>query len=499
MTQQTLHNALVPGARIDSYEIAGILGVGGFGITYKGYDHQLHCDVAIKEYLPHGLALRTRDGSTVIPRSDDDSKYYQYGLERFLDEARILAKFKERSIVRVSRFLEANGTGYLVMDYEDGESLAERIKQKGTLSEKEIRALLVPVLQGLRAVHAKGIMHRDIKPSNIFLRQDDSPVLLDFGAARQALGEQTRTLTGIVTPGYGPFEQYGALGRQGPWTDLYALGATLYHCIAAQAPPESPDRIAALQEDSPDPLKPARDVGAGRYSRELLDAIDWMLSPSAKDRPQSADEVLARLQKTPATRTSVETPMQKTVLLGTPKEALPRPEDPPPTRDQIEAFKQCHARAENGDVGAQYELGMMYSYGRGTKRNEAAASEWLEKSAAQGHLIAQTRLGVMLARGAGVKKDEAAGAKWLRQAAEQGDVAAQFNLGMMYAHGVGVTQDMAQAMQWYRSAADRGHAGALSNLEVLEAQPWRWRRWVIAGAVAVVIVIAVVVLRRWRG
>jgi serine/threonine protein kinase len=497
MNQQTFHNALAAGARVESYEIAGILGVGGFGITYKGYDHQLHCDVAIKEYLPHGLALRTKDGSTVIARSDDDKKYYQYGLERFLDEARILAKFKERSIVRVSRFLEANGTGYLVMDYEDGESLAERIKQHGTLSEKDVRALLVPVLSGLRAVHAKGIMHRDIKPSNIFLRKDGSPVLLDFGAARQALGEQTRTLTGIVTPGYGPFEQYGAMGRQGPWTDLYALGATLYHCIAGQAPPESPDRIAALQDESRDPLKPAHEVGAGRYSRELLDIIDWMLAPAAKDRPQSSDDVLVRLQKSAASRPSADAAMQRTVLLPTPKDPPPpRPEDPPPTRDQIEAFKQCRARAEGGDVGAQYDLGMKYSYGQGTKRNEAAAFEWLEKAATRGHLVAQNRLGIMLTRGAGVKKDEAAGARWLRKAAEQGDAAAQFNLGMMHAHGVGVTQDIAQAMQWYRQAADHGHAGAQSNLEVLEAPPGRWRRWVVAGALALA---ALVLFFVWRG
>jgi serine/threonine protein kinase len=496
MNETTFHNALTPGARVESYEIAGVLGVGGFGITYKGYDHQLHCDVAIKEYLPHGLALRTADGSTVIARSDDDKKYYKYGLERFLDEARILAKFKERSIVRVSRFLEANGTGYLVMDYEDGESLAERIKQRGMLSEKELRALLVPILHGLRAVHAKGIMHRDIKPSNIFLRKDDSPVLLDFGAARQALGEQTRTLTGIVTPGYGPFEQYGAMGRQGPWTDLYALGATLYHCIAGQAPPESPDRIAALQDESRDPLKPARDVGAGRYSRELLDIIDWMLAPAAKDRPQSSDEVLQRLQPASA-KPAAEPAMHRTVLLATPKDPPPpRPEDPPPTRDQIEAFRLCQKRAEAGDPSAQYELGMMYSYGRGTKRDGAQALVWLEKAATHGHLVAQSRLGIMLARGAGVKKDEAAAARWLRRAAEQGDIAAQFNLGIMYAHGVGVTQDIAQAMQWYRQAADQGHAGALSNLEVLEAQPGRWRRWVVAGALALA---ALVLFLVWRG
>lgn len=498
MTEQAYHNALSSGARVESYEISGILGVGGFGITYRGYDHSLHCDVAIKEYLPHGLALRTGNGTTVIPRSDNDKKYYEYGLQRFLDEARILAKFKERSIVRVSRFLEANGTGYLVMDYEDGESLAERLKQQGVLDEAEIRAVVVPILQGLRVVHAKDILHRDIKPSNIFVRKDGSPVLLDFGAARQALGEQTRTLTGIVTPGYGPFEQYGAMGRQGPWTDLYALGATLYHCIAGKAPPESPDRIAALQDGSADPLKAAVDVGAGRYSRELLEIVDWMLAPTAKDRPQSADDVLAKFQQASTQRRAAPSATAKTVLIQPTQGVVSEIVAPPPTRDQIEAFKSCQKRAQDGDATAQYELGMMFAHGRGTKTDPAAALNWLEKAADQGHLTAQSRLGVMLARGAGVKKDEAAASRWLRKAAEQGDVAAQFNLGIMYAHGLGISQDMTQAREWYRKAAASGHAGAQSNLEVLEARPQQWRGWFVTAGTVLVAVVAFLIWRRLR-
>jgi serine/threonine protein kinase len=493
------HNALPSGARIESFEIANVLGVGGFGITYKGYDHSLHCDVAIKEYLPHGLALRTHDGTTVIAKSDNDKKYYEFGLQRFLEEARILAKFKERSIVRVSRFLEANGTGYLVMDYEDGESLSEMLRRVGRLEEAEIRAIALPILHGLRAVHAKDFLHRDIKPGNIFLRRDGSPVLLDFGAARQALTEHTRTLTGIVTPGYGPLEQYGVRGKQGPWTDLYALGATLYHCIAGKAPPEAPDRVAARQEGEADPLKPAVEVGAGRYSRELLETIDWMLAPNAKDRPQTADAVLARLQTrhtvtTKRTRPTVT--MEKTILLrpgpAAAEEAAP---SAPPTRDQIEAFKACQRRAENGEAAAQYELGMMYAYGRGTARDATAARQWLGKAADAGHSAAQSRLGLMLARG-GVARDKAAAADWLRRAAEQNDAVAQFNLAMMYAHGLGVTQDMTQARHWYRRAAELGHAGARSNLQVLEARPVRWWRWLGMALGAIAAVVVVLVARR---
>jgi serine/threonine protein kinase len=499
-----LHGALAVGSRLESYEIANILGVGGFGITYKGYDHDLRRDVAIKEYLPNGLAQRTADGTTVVPRSDNDRKHYEYGLKQFLEEARILAKFKERSIVHVNRFIEANGTAYLVMDYEDGESLAEQLKRSGVLTEAEARAILVPILEGLRVVHAKGVLHRDIKPGNIFLRKDGPPVLLDFGAARQALGEQTRTLTGIVTPGYGPFEQYGSLGRQGPWTDLYALGATMYHCLTGRAPVEAPDRITVLQEGAPDPLKPVVEAAAGRCSRELLTVVDWMLAPHAKDRPHSAEDVLARLTRrkgtSPEPRVASAFPKTQVMSGGTTDVAAERPSAPPPTKEQARAFEACRATAEQGEAAAQYELAMMHAYGRGTARDESAALEWLRKAAAQGHGAAQGKLGLMLFRGIGTAKDEVVAAEWLGKAAERGDIVAQFNLGMMYAHGLGVQQDLAQALKWYQLAAERGHAGAQTNLQVLAAQPRRRSRWPWISALVVLCLLALMIARRlwWR-
>jgi len=499
---QTYHGALPIGARIESYEIASVLGVGGFGITYKGYDHSLHCDVAIKEYLPSGLALRTADGATVVPKSSDDQKYYEYGLKRFLDEARILAKFKERSIVRVSRFLEQNGTAYLIMDYEDGESLAEYLQKAGVLSEAEILDIMLPVLEGLEAVHTKDFLHRDIKPGNIYLRKDGPPVLLDFGAARQALGEQTRALTGMVTPGYAPFEQYNSRSKQGPWTDLYAIGATIYHCIAGKAPAESPDRIAALQEQDADPMTPAVVAGQGRYRAEFLAVTDWMLAPSPKDRPQSVAQVLTRLRALgplAAAPAAVASGYPKTQVLGQPVTDQPTPLTvaPQSTRDEIEAFKACRRGAESGEAEAQFKLGVLYAYGRGTARDEAEAAEWLRKAASQNHLTAQTRLGLMLARGAGVRKNEAEAAEWLRKAADRNEPVAQFNLGLMHAHGLGVVKDRNEALRWYRKAASQGHPGARVNLNVLErshATPlWLWLA--AAVGVALVIVAAVVLLR----
>lgn len=238
------------------------------------------------------MAMRQTDGSTVIPRSSSDQNNFQYGLDGFLKEARTLARFREPNIIRVQGFLEANGTAYMVMDYEEGESLDALLKREGTLDEAEVKAIIIPILDGLRAVHQAEFLHRDIKPGNIYLRKDGPPVLIDFGAARQALGEHSRSMTGIVTAGYAPFEQYSSRGRQGPWTDIYAIGATLYRCISGHVPVEASERIAAMGEDEPDPLIPATELGKEDYSQPLLEAIDWMLRPAVKDRPRDITPIL---------------------------------------------------------------------------------------------------------------------------------------------------------------------------------------------------------------
>jgi serine/threonine protein kinase len=286
------HHTLVAGTRIASYEIRDVLGAGGFGVTYRAYDTSLDRVVAIKEYLPTGLAVRIADGTTVAPKSQGDAQDFEYGLKRFLDEARTLARFREPNIVRVISYLEAHGTAYFVMDYEDGESLIERLQTSITLPEEAIRAIVLPILSGLRAVHQQNFLHRDIKPHNIYLRRDGSPVLLDFGAARQDLGEHSRAMTGMVSPGYAPFEQYLTSG-QGPWSDIYALGATMYHCATGIAPVAATERVAAIHEGKPDPLTAVSGLLSERYSPGFLKALTWMLAPMHKDRPQSVTAAMA--------------------------------------------------------------------------------------------------------------------------------------------------------------------------------------------------------------
>jgi serine/threonine protein kinase len=284
--------ALPAGTQIDCFEIQTVLGTGGFGITYGAYDSRLERHVAIKEYFPAGLAVRDPDGTTLHLAAQHHSDAYEYGLKRFLEEGRVLAKFREPSIVRITQFLEANGTAYLVMDYEDGETLSSHLERVGTLEETAIRDFVVPILEGLSVVHAKQYLHRDINPSNIFLRKNGPAVLLDFGAARRALEKQSSAMTVMLTPGYAPFEQYSKGDKQGPWSDIYALGATIYHCIVGAAPAPATDRLTAIYDDDSDPVPRALTDIAPQCSPVFIKCLEWMLKPHAKDRPKDAQTVL---------------------------------------------------------------------------------------------------------------------------------------------------------------------------------------------------------------
>ena len=293
--------ALEPGRQLDEYRLLRVLGTGGFGVTYLAEHIQAGNRVAIKEYLPNELAVR--EGVTVHPKSSADRDGFEWGLARFLEEARTLARFEHRNVVRVQRYFEANNTAYLVMDYEDGASLGALLKAHGTLSEAQLRRVLLPIVDGLRAVHAAGFLHRDIKPDNVYVRHsDESPVLLDFGAARQALGHRSRSLTGVITAGYSPAEQYESDGNQGPWTDIYALSALCYKAINGQTPVDVLERQRdVFRHRRADPLPRLADNPPEGYSRTFLEAVDWGLRLSEADRPQTLDEWVERLEASGST------------------------------------------------------------------------------------------------------------------------------------------------------------------------------------------------------
>ena len=280
-------NSLQPGYLLHWYRIEEILGQGGFGITYLAIDTNLNQKVAIKEYLPVEMAVR--EGNTSIyPVSSERGEQFKWGLDRFISEARTLAQFKHPNIVRVLTVFRENNTAYMVMEYEQGQPLNELIKDRKTLPEEDLKNILFPILDGLDAVHQAGFIHRDIKPPNIYIRENDSPVLIDFGSARQSLLEHTRTLTTMVSPGYAPFEQYvGKSDKQGPWSDIYGLGATLYRSVTGIAPPDSMDRSEAILHTGKDIFVTATEIAGDRYSPEFLSAIDQAMAFKTDDRPQS--------------------------------------------------------------------------------------------------------------------------------------------------------------------------------------------------------------------
>ncbi len=272
-------NSLPVGYRLQEYRIEGLLGVGGFGLTYLATDSNLNLKVAIKEYLPEEFATRAEDHS-VHPKSGEAGESFQWGKQRFIDESRTLASFRHPNIVRVMRFFEANQTAYMVMEFVAGSSLPDWMKSRRPLDQAALQNIVLPVLDGLAVVHKSRYLHRDIKPANIYMRDDGTPVLLDFGSARMSGGGNE--LTAIVTPGYAPFEQYHSHGNQGAWSDLYAIGGVLYWMVTGSKPIEAAARLRK------DPLPPATQVGdKNLYKLDFLSAIDWALNPHEDGRPQS--------------------------------------------------------------------------------------------------------------------------------------------------------------------------------------------------------------------
>ena len=279
MAQQA-NQPLPNGFQLEEYTIDRQLSLGGFSIVYLATDPESR-QVAIKEYLPNSLALR-KDGEIKPVITDEHLGAFRYGMKCFFEEGRALAKLSHPNVVRVLNFFRANDTVYMVMEYEHGRTLQEFIqKHQGHISERFIRGVFTRMLNGLREVHAHKLLHLDIKPSNVYLRSDNTPVLIDFGAARQTLVTDQPVLKPMYTPGFASPEHYGSRKDLGPWSDIYSVGASMYACLAGCAP------IAADERLKKDNLGPAMIRWEGQYSDRLLEIIDWCLNLNHLYRPQS--------------------------------------------------------------------------------------------------------------------------------------------------------------------------------------------------------------------
>ncbi|MBW7901332.1 MAG: serine/threonine protein kinase [Rhodocyclaceae bacterium] len=290
MAQQANH-ALPKGYRIDQYSIERQLSLGGFSIVYLATDDAGQ-RVAIKEYLPNSLALRG-EGEIAPNIAPEHLGAFRYGMKCFFEEGRALARLSHPNVVRVLNFFRANETVYMVMAYEEGSTLQDYIRRRQKpVSENFLRNVFTRVLNGLREVHAHKLLHLDLKPSNIYLRGDGTPMLIDFGAARQTLARDTPMLKPMYTPGFASPEHYQR-EHLGPWSDIYSIGASMYACIALAAPP-----AADLRRES-DQMAPAMARWAGRYSDQLLETIDWCLRLDHLYRPQSVFALQKALTGTP--------------------------------------------------------------------------------------------------------------------------------------------------------------------------------------------------------
>jgi len=279
-----VRDSLPPGTILDCYRIIKLIGSGGFSLIYLAEDEDTHDEVAIKEYLPKRFGKRV-GSAPVSVLTPDKRPSFERGRRLFYQEANILAQLDHPNIVGVRNCFLANNTAYLVMDYEPGKNLGRYIKKRqGGLSTNFLLTVFPPLLDALTAIHATHNLHLDIKPSNVHLRPGGNPLLLDFGAVYH-LDDVGEKKAQVITPGFSPVEQYYAAGRVGPWSDVYAVGASIRACIEGKPPP------SAVERHAKDTLQPAVELFGKRYPAHVLEAVDWAMRIEAQERPQNATEL----------------------------------------------------------------------------------------------------------------------------------------------------------------------------------------------------------------
>jgi len=287
----SLEHALPKGHKLHGYQIEKSIGGGGFSLVYLAIDTSRKRKVVIKEFLPLDQVRRMEDASVqFLSQESQNNDPGAAGIKRFFNEAAALAKVSHPNIVKVRDVFRANNTVYMVMDYHRGNDLRWYIKRySGRLSEKFIVTVFPYLLEGLRELHENSLLHLDIKPANIHIRPGGKPLLLDFGAVRESMTQRIRG-PHTLTMGYAPLEQHKS-GHVGPWTDMYAIGASMWACMGGKPPPKS------IERETKDTLKPAVKTFARNYSHQLLEAVDWCLQMEATQRPQSVDELLDFMNK----------------------------------------------------------------------------------------------------------------------------------------------------------------------------------------------------------
>ncbi len=340
--QNALHRLSAGTVLHDRYLVGTTLGEGGFGITYVGFDKTLEMKVAVKEYFPSGISTRINTVSNAVSVSIDKQKdVFDIGKENFLREARSVARFsKESGIVDVRDFFTENNTAYIVMEFLDGVDLNKYIRKNGVMEAKQTFEIMLPLMRTLEKMHRQNVIHRDISPDNI-MRQDDGTLkLMDFGAARQFSREESNSLSVVLKPGYAPYEQYSSKGKQGPWTDVYALCATIYKCITGETPPDSLDR--AIEDD----LKKPSELGVS-IPENLENTLLKGLAVHAQNRLQSMDELISAIEEKPAA--DMKSGIKEESVINA-AETLKNDENETITADDVETAENLTLAADDNET-----------------------------------------------------------------------------------------------------------------------------------------------------
>lgn len=482
------------------YRIERVLGQGGFGITYLATDIALDRKVAVKEFFPKDYCDRNGSTSHITIGTESAAEFVQKLKAKFLKEVRNIAKLDHPGIIRIHAAFEENNTAYYVMDYIEGENLAEMVQRNGPLPEQRAISYIEKVGEALQYIHARNINHLDIKPANIMVRrEDDRPILIDFGLSKQydTEGQQTSTTPTGISHGYAPMEQYndGGVKEFSPQTDIYSLAATLYFLLSGVTPPQATklvDEELTFPLSIPANLTAAISKGMATSRKQRYDAVDKFLAgintyentiieflpidnSTHASLPIKEKVYLLKSFKwfwkgiAIATILIVVTLVLANVVLLYSTTAQNKMGElyfngKWSSKNYEKAVKWFQKAAEQGNAAAQHNLGICYDTGRGVGQNYSEAVKWYKKAAEQGRADAQYNLGSCYYNGEGISQDYSEAAKWYRKAAEQGYAKAQNTLGLCYDNGEGVIQDHSEAAKWYRKAADQGNADAQYNL-----------------------------------
>ena len=499
-TQNLPHQLRIGTILRGQYQIGRVLGQGGFGITYLGWDMYLNMPVAVKEYFPNGCVTRDSSVSSAVTSfSEFDPAIYAKNKERFMNEGRALARFsKLQNIVRIYSFFPENNTVYLVMEYAQGMTLKDKLHRQGLMRMDQLLPILGPIMEDLEQVHRAGTIHRDISPDNIMLMDNGNVKLLDFGAVRDVENpdqeaQLSKSTEAILKQGFAPLEQYNARGSLGPWTDVYALCATICYCLNGRVPPYAPDRAMS---DRPDafidalPLQPPlkevlrrgmalrpkdRTASVGELLRQLHDPMSLPRSGAPVRKPEPVPAPQPRKSHRGLIAGSLAALfLVGGLLVGTVLKSVRKPQAPaleevhisqalPPEYPRLD---QVLEQAHGGDTDARFELGRRFEQGIGVPSDQAEALQWYQQAADQGDLMAINNLGRMYLLGQGTEPDPEKAIALFRQAAEGLDPMAMVNLGICCEYGLGLEADPAEAARWYQKAADQGDANGQYSLGI---------------------------------